>query len=314
MASYIQFKSPDADALRTLIGKIKGDRSMANFADDIKRECPGVRVSAPTLSRAMNWMEGSRPVTANLLEALAKVAAKADVGVTLEDLIAANGMRSPEDDSTLAQGDAYAHNRGAADKIENNVRRIIQDEITRRSYSLQQLHDYSNWRNLYGYTIQEDRFFPRNYTFGFSVSGMSPCNIWKFAVDPITVDKDDETTANAHVGNFINKVGAVLASDNFEYELYENEKYSFVFIDSLMYKLFLQRVSQNGICVNGFMTVILIDQDKGQVIEEMQLKRYDEATAVSFFKEPILKTVTGEKLMDPLYMVEEGGASNGRKN
>ena len=51
---YIQYKDPDAAELRDLINKVKGDRSMAKFADDIKITSPHVKVSAPTLSRACN--------------------------------------------------------------------------------------------------------------------------------------------------------------------------------------------------------------------------------------------------------------------
>ena len=70
--------------------------------------------------------------------------------------------------------------------------------------------------------MQADRVFPRNYSFGFSVSGMSPCNTWKFALDQMQLPKGAESATEAHVGNFINKVGAVFASDSFESELYGN--------------------------------------------------------------------------------------------
>ena len=57
-SALINYEGSMADALRELIGRVKGDRSMAKFADDIKLESPNTKVSAPTLSRAMNWMPG----------------------------------------------------------------------------------------------------------------------------------------------------------------------------------------------------------------------------------------------------------------
>lgn len=300
---YIQITDPNADALRELIGRVKGDRSMAKFADDIKLESPNTKVSAPTLSRAMNWMPGNSPVSVELLTAIAKVAG--DTGVTLEKLIEANGMRSQEDDSDLTKQDAYARRRMITEGIEKDVKMIIQNEIASRNYPFQQLHEFANWRSLHGYRMQADRVFPRNYSFGFSVSGMSPCNTWKFALDQMQLPKGAESATEAHVGNFINKVGAVFASDSFESELYENEKYSFVFIDRELYRLFLKRINDHGLLVNGLMTAILVDINGDRVVEETQLKRYDEAEAASFFKTPVTEPMADKELVDPLDMIED---------
>lgn len=300
---YIQIKDPDSNALRELIGKVKGNQSMVEFAGTIKLESPNAKVSAPTLSRAMNWMPGNSPVSVELLTAIAKVAGS--TGVTLEQLIEANGMRSQEDDTDLTKQDAYARRRMITESTEKDVKMIIQNEIASRNYPFQQLHEFSNWRNLHGYRMQSDRVFPRNYTFGFSVSGMSPCNTWKFALDQMQLPKGAESATEAHVGNFINKVGAVFASDSFESELYENEKYSFVFIDSELYRLFLKRINDHGLLVNGLMTAILVDTETDRVVEETQLKRYDEAEATSFFKTPATQQMPDKELVDPLDMIED---------
>lgn len=300
---YIQIKSPDGNALRELIGKVKGDRSMAKFADDIKLESPNTKVSAPTLSRAMNWVDGNSPVSVDLITAIAKVAG--DTGVTLEQLIEANGMRSQETDSDLEKQSFRFRRRIIDNNTERNVKMMLQNEIAIRNYHFQQLSEFANWKHLYGYRMQKDRVFPRNYTFGFSVSGMSPCSIWKFALNPQMLVNADQFDAEGYVGNFINKVGSVFASDSFESELYENEKYSFVFIDRVLYNLFLDRINKHGLLVNGFMTAILVDLDKGRVVEETQFKRYDGAEAVSFFKEPVTQTMGEYELSDPFYLLEE---------
>ena len=303
---YIQYKDPDAAALRDLINRVKGERSMAKFADDIKITSPNVKVSAPTLSRACNWTEGSSPVSIDLLRAIAAIAPP-DSGVTLDKLAEANGMRSAADDSDLARQQLAAVRRKyAVEETERDVKRILQDEIASREYSFQQLNEFSNWRSLHGYIYQRDRVFPRNYTFGFSVSGMSPCNTWKFALDQMQIPKGSaESSIEAHVGNFINKVGAFFASDSFEGELYENEKYSFVFIDRDLYRLFLKRLNDHDILVNGLMTALLVDLNEGRVVEETQLKRYDGEEAASFFKTPTTQPMAGIEFPDPLEMIED---------
>lgn len=309
---YIQYKDPDAAALRELINKVRGERSMAKFADDIKITSPNVKVSAPTLSRACNWTQGSSPVSIDLLRAIAAIAPP-ESGVTLDKLAEANGMRSAADDNDLARQQMAAIRRKyAVEETERDVKRILQDEIASREYFFQQLNEFSNWRSLHGYIYQRDRVFPRNYTFGFSVSGLSPCSTWKFALDQMQTPKgSSEISIEAHVGNFINKVGAVFASDSFESDLYENEKYSFVFIDRDLYRLFLKRLTDHDILVNGLMTALLVDLKEGRVIEETQLKRYDGAEATSFFKAPVAQPMAGVELDDPLDLIENEEDFNG---
>lgn len=302
---YIQFRDPDTAALRDQINKVRGERSMVKFADDIKRTSPNVKVSAPTLSRACNWTPGTSPVSLDLLRAIAAIAPE-DSGVTLETLAEANGMRSAAEDSDLTREQTAAlRRRFVVEEVERDVKRIIQDEIASREFPFQQLNDLYNWRSLHGYLYQKDRVFPRNYTFGFSVSGMSPCSTWKFALDQMKVPKgSSESSIEAHVGNFINKVGAVFASDSFEADLYENEKYSFVFIDPDLYRLFLKRLDDHEILVNGLMTAILVDLDEGHVIEETQLKRSDGARAASFFSPYDNRRMADRELIDPLDMID----------
>ena len=279
---YFQYAKPDADALREQINKVRGERTMAKFADDIKRSSPAVKVSAPTISRACNWA-GGKPVSVELLEAIAKIASE-DSGVTFESLVTANGMRSEQETEEQEKTEAVQKQRVRGFEIERTVAMIIQDEITGRDYSVRKLSNLYSGYSLHGYRMQSDRMFPRNYSFGVAVSGMYPCNTWKFAVNVMMVPQNSATSAvEAHVGHFINRYAAVFASDSFEYERYESEKYSFVFIDRTMYELFLKRIQDNGILVNGLMTAILVDYDNNCVIEEKQLERYDGEKAPSFF-------------------------------
>lgn len=302
---YIRVGDPNPAKLKTIIMAACGDRTLNQFAGDLKLVDPNLKVSAPTISRACNVEEGGKPVSTDLLEAIAKLLPP-ESGYQLEDLIAANGMRTKEADSTIEQKVSADRRRQYAEEAERKVRMIFQNEIASRDFSFQQLSEFSNWRNLHGYRFQRDRVFPRNYTFGFSVSGMSPCSTWKFALDQMRLPGGGaESATEAHVGNFINKVGAVFASDSFEGDLYESEKYSFVFVDPDIYRLFLKRLNDHGLLVYGLFTAILVDLDAMQVVEETQLKRYDKAVAASFFKKPVVEDMDEIELTDPLDVVEE---------
>lgn len=299
---YVQYSVPNAEELKEQINKVRGDRSMVTFADDIKRSSPNVKVSAPTISRACNW-SGGNPVSIELLEAIAKIADK-DSGVSIETLAAANGMRSKDE---VSKRDTAARRRETAMEIDRNVVMIIQNEITCRGYSVRKLSGMYSGYSLHGYMEQRDRVFPRNYNFGFSVSGMSPCSTWKFGLCPTKLREDsNENTIEAYVGNFINRVASVFAGDSFEGELYETEKYSFVFVNRKIYDAFLKRINDHDVRVNGLMTAILVDLDEYCVSEETQLRRYDEEEASSFFKNPILQDEDDMELFEPIDFEDEG--------
>lgn len=279
---YYQYTRPNAEALREQINKVRGERTVVKFADDIKRSSPHVKVSAPTISRACNW-SGGKPVSVELLQAIACIADE-DSGVTFDTLLAANGMRTEQETEKQEKTEAVQKRRVLGIEIERTVSMILQDEITGRDYYVRKLSNQYSGYSLNGYRLQSDRMFPRNYSFGVSVSGMYPCSTWKFAVNVMQVPQGTaRSAAEAHVGHFINRYASVFASDSFEYDRYENEKYSFVFIDKTMYDLFIQRIQDNGILVNGLMTAILVDYANNCVIEEKQLERYDGETAPSFF-------------------------------
>ncbi|OXS26901.1 MAG: hypothetical protein BI182_12280 [Acetobacterium sp. MES1] len=304
MLEYVHYTVPNSEELREQINKVKGDRSMATFADDIKRSSPSVKVSAPTLSRACNWT-GGNPVSIELLEAIAKIADK-DSGVTFETLVAANGMRSKNEDSQLSKRDLAFRRREFTLEYERNAGMIIQSEITSRGYILRTLSRIYSGYSLHGYKNQQDRVFPRNYSFGFSVSGMSPYSIWKFGLCSSRLnDEANESVIEAHVGNYINKIASVFASDSFESDLYESEKYSFVFVDEKVYETFLNRINAHGLLVNGLITAVLVDLDEFCVMEETQLKRYDGAEASSFFKVTIQQDRDDMELFEPIDFDDE---------
>ncbi len=297
---YVQYKKPNQEAMASLISNLRGERTLATYADDIKRSTPKIKVSASTLSRACNC--GDNPVNYDLLEAIARISDEPEK--VLAHLLEANGTRSQEDDKQLARKSELEKRRAMSLKFNRDVEMIIQNEIIGRGYQVRRLKQQDSGTLLVAYYRNPDKFFLRNYSFGYSVSGMYPCSTWKFLLCPIALSiesiKDsgaysdseglslDEARrrAKAHVGFFINRAGVIFASDCYEAELYESEKYSFVFNDEITYGVFLERLEDRGIRVNGLMTAILVDVEKGRVIDETQLKRYDGEKAYSLFRQP----------------------------
>lgn len=297
---FVQYKNPEIEKRKELIYQIKGERSMAKFADDIKISSPNAKVSAATLSRAIN---SEAPMSIEMLEAIAKVAENPEG--TLQELAEVNGMRTQEEDKQLNQRSIAERRRDFLAEMDRTATMIIQSEIVSRGFPVRLLSGLFNGASLHGYMYQIDRMFPRNYNFGFAVSGLVP-GTWKFALDSLTLPDDSaQQVVDAHVGHFINRIASVLASDNMESDLYESEKYSFVFVDHKLYDAFLRKLDDKDYRVNGLMTVILIDLDEKRVIKETQLKRYDDEEQGSFFNKPIIETGSDMDLSDPYTIIGE---------
>ena len=297
---FVQYKNPEIEKRKELIYQIKGERSMAKFADDIKISSPNAKVSAATLSRAIN---SEAPMSIEMLEAIAKVAENPEG--TLQELAEVNGMRTQEEDKQLNQRSIAERRRDFLAEMDRTATMIIQSEIVSRGFPVRLLSGLFNGASLHGYMYQIDRMFPRNYNFGFAVSGLVP-GTWKFALDSLTLPDDSaQQVVDAHVGHFINRIASVLASDNMESDLYESEKYSFVFVDHKLYDAFLRKLDDKDYRVNGLMTVILIDLDEKRVIKETQLKRYDDEEQGSFFNKPIIETGSDMDLSDPYTNIGE---------
>lgn len=284
--SYEQYMAPNIKLLKEQIIAAMGKSSMAEFAERIKYNAPSIKVSAATLSRICNG-GNKRPINLELLKAIADVADK-DSGVTFDTLAKANGYRSKEEAQKVMPIE-YRHRDLLRERMlaERNSSMIIQNEIGARGYQVKQIP-----RRTASFWNKDIKFvFPRVFTFGFFVSGMSPASTWKFALDSTMVAKSEDGNCNDEVcdravQSFIRNCSSIFASDSYESEYYENEKFSFVFRDKILYDLFLKRI--RDIRVNGFMTVILIDLVDMEVKEEVQIPRFDDATKMSFFKEPLV--------------------------
>lgn len=308
MANYTQVLQPDIVGLAAEIKKSMGDRSLSAYVTDFRLQCNGIAMSTSKMHRIING-GNVKPFKIEELEAFAAVAAEGS-GVTLDSLAKLNGMR--DEDAENTKSDVLGLRRQQVFAAERHCGMILKSEITDRGYFINAFN--GNVRSGFMSRFDDDKdrpsIFSRQYNLKLSVSGMSPCNIWKFAFDVTRLDDEERASADmitARTRYFINRFSGVFASDSIEGDLYEGEKFSFVFADEALYEGFLDKVKE--IKVNGLITAILISFDEGKVLKETQLVRYDGLKAPSVFTAESLYTDEDSEedwdLYDPFDIDEE---------
>lgn len=303
MKSYIQYEMPNTEVLKDLILEIKGDRNIIQFADDIKRSSPEIKVSPATISRACN---STKPVSIDLLKAIARLAG-ADYETLLDKLAEANGMRVKSDEAEIIKQDKHREKMRQIRSQRRKAIDILQNEILQRGYQVRYLDSEVKICPSINALINSKGLFPRTYSSAFSVSGMRPYSTWKFRISPCPEDiAYDNDTLCLETQFFLERVAAIFAGDALEGELYDQEKYSFVFVNHDMYAHFLDSVKQHNIKVNGLLSAILVDLSLGKVLEETQLERLDGEYVTSIFKENII-TPNQIKVEDsnPLFSLDD---------
>lgn len=261
MTKYIQYKDPDAVALRDLINKVRGERSMAKFADDIKLTSPSVKVSAPTLSRACNWTKGSSPVSIELLQAIAAIALP-ESGVTLDALVEANGMMTKE------QAVQNSKRRTQQVFAERQLRRkemrgIITDELFARGIAIKKLGapdkaELNHSKAFFGAMICD---------LAITLPEEKEYLEWGFSMISVSKDEDpDEDYPGFYIRRVIDNYAVIFLQDAWEPENTKDIKHSFAFIDPFYYTLFIDTLQVAKF--NNRMSAILIDIKEKKVIKE----------------------------------------------
>ena len=300
MKTYIQYEMPNTEALKELIFGIKGDRNIIQFADDIKRSSPEIKVSPATVSRACNT---SKPVSIDLLKAIARIA-EDDYETVLDKLAEANGMRVKSDEAEIIKQDKHREQMRQIRHQRRKAIDILQNEILQRGYQVRYLNSEIKKCPSIDAMVNSKGMFPRTYSTAFSVSGMRPCSTWKFRISAYPEDIPfDEEEMCISTQFFFERVAAIFAGDALESNLYDQEKYSFVFLNRAMYEHFLKVIKQHNIRVNGLLSAILIDLSSEKVLEETQLERVDGEYVTSIFKESIIiPSQTKAKDSNPFFL------------
>ena len=308
MIQYEQVMQPDITKLAAEIKKSMGDRSLNAYVTEFKIKHPEIPMSTSKMHRIISG-GNVKAFKMDELQAFAGMATE-ESEVTLDSLAKLNGRRDAN--AEMTKSDVLGQRRQQVVLAERQCTMIIKNEITDRGYFMNAFSGNVRAGFMMRFDDEKDRpsIFSRQFNLKLSVSGMSPCNIWKFAFDVnklSEIEKNDEDLINARTRYFINRFSGVFASDSIEGDLYEGEKFSFVFADEVLFKAFLDKVKD--IKVNGLITAILISFEDGIVLKETQLARYDGLKAPSLFAADSLNTDEDSEedweLYDPFDIDEE---------
>ena len=268
---YIQARTPDKMRLAQYVNRAKGpNRTMAEFADSCG-------VSASTLSRIVNC-KITKPVAEELIRAIVKNA-DPEQQIDLDLVMGANGMVSKDFHETRTQN-MYNHweRRDAQISLETDMKNIISEELFSREKML------LFYQRVPSELLPENKFkLRRPSSFAVHILGYEP-KLWNFITAPYAMGIVDERDRRMLMMRLMERYSGWFLHDAWEPEALKDIKTSFAFADLEIYQEFRELI--NGVKVNSYMSIILIDPEKREVAEEYQLPRNDGKEFISIFSEP----------------------------
>lgn len=279
---YVEAYVPDKVKLAKYVNLAKGpERTMAEFA-----ETCGV-ASASTFSRIAN-QKITKPLSTQLIQAIIKNAADPKE-MSYEEFMRANGMIPKDDYEQGLHGDEDFKKRSEERENRNRtIRNIMTDELLARGCRL-----FFEPGSLFG-EIPKSGFGLRRYSsFVIRIQGYEPL-YWNFLVysyDPqeeqfmsrIEACTGKNTRELYHLRSIMDEWSHLFLSDIWEPEIFKDIKHSVVFTDPEIYRAFCEAIRK--IKVNTWMSVILVNMSKQEIIEEKILPRHDGREASSIFEE-----------------------------
>lgn len=253
---YSRIKPPDKDLLAEYVVRAKGpERSMRQFAEEIG-------VNASTLSRIVN----KKTVGANSDNLIADIAAYADKnsGITFEMLMRAHGM-----DLSRAIRNRWAHN---AD-IEMVYDDLIIKALLNRGYSVARLESerHKTISGVFGFDlVLKTDAIPR----GDGIWGFDFC-----VVQPASFETSREHQSQMKsitVMRHLSRIAGLFADYHYKYD-----RVSIVVTDSDAFYGVQKRIED---CyLRGEVTIILIDLETGDVVDEFMIPWIDETKCEPIF-------------------------------
>lgn len=272
---YIQNRMPNWEELARLIEVAKGaDRSMGDFA----KAC---HLSPATFTRIVNGYY-KKPLSDDILQAIADNSLVASVNY--RRLKYANGYDLELEEGNVAK-EAFETNdnhRGSAD-----FTYIFIEELDRRGLDVV---GYSRKVALEGLPKSQMGYdsFDSNSRFLvgiFGVRGYEPRyrKCCRFYMD----DSKDEVADDIIISGLISEFSAIFLRDQLEGDMQKDVMYSFMFANERIYNIF--KGWTDKMTVNNYMSLILVDQNKREVVKEEMLKRKDGKRLESIFDLPYIE-------------------------
>ena len=274
---YVPYLVPDKAKLAYFITEAKGpDRTMAEFA-----EACGT-LSAPSFSRIIHG-NLAKSLSVEVIQSIVKNAAP-NADISYRRIMRANGMIPEELDSkrrSHEDEDEYQREQELKNKA-INVRNIVTDELLARGIMIQlaQTRPFMQFRHE---AVPAGKFklgIPSS--FALRVHGYEPL-FWVFQYVP------SDTYLREEIGQY---------SDFFLRDLWEPEtltdvKETFVFADKEHFEETREKL--NGIKVNNYVELLLVDTNKNTIVEEWMMPRFDGKTMESVFDLPKMDAFPEER-------------------
>lgn len=252
---------PDFNELANLVNAAKGDdRTMGQFAE----ECG---TSSSTLSRVVN-KKNTRPMALELLKSIAEHAALQS-NVSFEQLLRANGWRKKiRKDSPMDRDLSRKHemmNREGA------VRNLLSNELLVRGANVKvvsrSMMSADRVTMKTGYSVFWDIVFETNVFNGYDT--------WAIEINPQVIVQDEEGKRTPMSNprwlsrRIMEKYAIIFLCDQWEPELLEKRKITFVFVDPQIYRIIKNNLIEAE--TNNYFTLMLVDLEENRIIEETPL-------------------------------------------
>ena len=273
---YVAALVPDKLKLAELIKRAKGEsRTMVEFAE----KC-GV-ITASSFSRIMHG-NMTKPLSRELINAIFTNAVPT-ARITYEDLMRANGM-IPADSPAVKNLDDNISNRKFLEDQKNEViiKNIFHSEMIERGIFFRQIPTFFDEEKELKFGLRTKS----NYS--YELQGFEP-KIWNIVIYTASRYADfleNETVQRKYAKEFIFRQSHLFLRDAWEPDSLANIKNSFIFINKQGFEA-VKKILED-VKVNSIISLLFLDLEKNEVVEEYFIPRKGKKTPDSLFDMPKL--------------------------
>lgn len=267
---YVIARTPDKMRLANLINMAKGpNRTMAQFAELCN-------VSASTLSRAVNG-KITKPLAQELIYALVENAAE---DISIDSFMRANGMLEKEmvERRAMRGHDPYERRQRDLDR-EIMVKNTISSELLNRGKLIRfffRLPDRENVQSKFAFSHMSS----------FAVWLEDERLMWNFIVIPTILSEVEDRDRRFLKTHTMDRLTRLFLADAWEPEFFAGMCTSIAFLDK---EFFDEQVAMLGQAqVNTDISLILIDTEKEEVLEEFAIPKKNGECIESIFATPVI--------------------------
>ncbi len=275
--NFVQVRTPDKERIARITKElIGGNRTAAEFAQ-------AVGLTPSMISRIMNG-NYKKPLTEDILVKLVSDCSE-DQNEKLQSLILANGMISKEQQERRNGRDGYRSRMSEMRDREISIQNIVTSELFARGVTVRKIPRFD-----YSERLQDSKFFSRvvSYSFVIAMVDIEDPYEWGFIVAPQIFDEDDAERDRRFIfQRLIERYSYLFLMDAWEPEFLSNKKTSFVFLDQILFDMFVDTMQDAKL--HNRMSAILVDIEKGEVLKEKSLICSEFQDMDSPFSTPIIK-------------------------